>query len=385
MIDLWDLDKIEDMTNEEQLLKELELGRKEIKTDSYSMSIGEIINLYKDGELELTPAYQRLFRWEDEQKSKFIESILLGIPLPPIFVAQKEGGKWSIVDGLQRVSTILQLTGELNQIDPSTGEKKPKEVLKLTTTKKLPSLEGFTWDTLHEDIKRIIKRSKFAINIILTENSIQAQYELFQRLNTGGLYLEPQEIRNCLIIMLNEPFYEELNKIKEYGNFKNSLKLQEVKLEIEFHMELILRYFISKHDKIDFAKYKMSSTLLSEFIDDETIALIADKTFILNDEIAIFKRTFTYLFDSLGTDIFRKYNIIKGEFEGGFSLSSFEAITTGVALNIDIYEKMKTEDFKIKIIKMYSEADFLEYSKRGNKALSRIKGMLDFSKKYFKL
>lgn len=79
------------MTNEEQLLKELELGRKEIKTDSYSMSIGEIINLYKDGELELTPAYQRLFRWEDEQKSKFIESILLGIPLPPIFVAQKEG------------------------------------------------------------------------------------------------------------------------------------------------------------------------------------------------------------------------------------------------------------------------------------------------------
>ena len=79
------------MSNEVNLLEELSNGRKEIKTDSYSMSIGEIINLYKDGELELTPAYQRLFRWEDEQKSKFIESILLGIPLPPIFVAQKEG------------------------------------------------------------------------------------------------------------------------------------------------------------------------------------------------------------------------------------------------------------------------------------------------------
>ncbi len=373
------------MTNKEQLLKEIELGRKEIKTDSYSMSIGELINLYKEGELELTPAYQRLFRWEDEQKSKFIESILLGIPLPPIFVAQKEGGKWSIVDGLQRVSTILQLTGELNQIDPLTGEKKAKEVLKLTTTKKLPSLEGFIWETLHEDIKRNIKRSKFAINIILTENSIQAQYELFQRLNTGGLYLEPQEIRNCLIIMLDEPFYEALNKIKEYGNFKNSLKLQDVKLEIEYHMELILRYFISKHDKIDFTQYKMSSTLLSEFIDDQTIKLIEDKSFNLSSEIIIFKKTFDYLFTTLGDDIFRKYNTSKSEFEGAFSLSSFEAITSGVASNIDLYEKMPAAEFKAKIIKLYSEAEFLEYSKRGNKALSRIKGMLEFSKKYFAL
>ncbi|MFO0358047.1 MAG: DUF262 domain-containing protein [Sphingobacteriaceae bacterium] len=373
------------MTNEEQLLKELELGRKEIKTDSYSMSIGEIINLYKDGELELTPAYQRLFRWEDEQKSKFIESILLGIPLPPIFVAQKEGGKWSIVDGLQRVSTVLQLTGELIQTDPLTGEKKAKETLKLTTTKKLPALEGFTWDTLHEDIKRNIKRSKFAINIILTENSIQAQYELFQRLNTGGLNLEPQEIRNCLIIMLDEPFYEEINKIKVYENFKNSIKLQDLKLEIEYHMELILRYFIAKHDKVNFDNYKMSSTLLSEFIDDETIKLIDDKSFNIKNEIEIFKRTFDYLYKSLGENAFRKYNSIKKEFEGAFSMSSFEAITTGLALNIENYEKMNPEEFKAKIISMYSEPEFIDYAKRGNKVLSRIKGMSEFSKKYFKL
>jgi len=373
------------MTNEEKLLKELELGRKEIKTDSYAMSIGEIINLYKEGELELTPAYQRLFRWEDEQKSKFIESILLGIPLPPIFVAQKEGSKWSIVDGLQRVSTILQLTGDLVQIDPLTQKPKPKTVLKLTTTKKLPSLEGLTWETLNDDIKRNIKRAKFAINIILTENSIQAQYELFQRLNTGGLHLEPQEIRNCLIIMLDEPFYEKLNKLKEYGNFKNSLKLQEVKLDIEFHMELILRYFISKHDNIEFKKYKLSSTLLSEFIDDETIKLIEDPTFDLEKETKIFKRTFDFLYQSMGEDIFKKYNKNKKELEGAFSLSSFEAITSGIAINIAKYEKMPEKKFKDLIIKMHSDAEFIENSKRGIKALSRIKGMLDFSKKYFKI
>ncbi len=373
------------MSNEAQLLDELNQGRKEIKTDSYSMSIGEIINLYKEGELELTPAYQRLFRWEDEQKSKFIESILLGIPLPPIFVAQKEGGKWSIVDGLQRVSTILQLTGELKYKVPATGEIQIKEPLKLTTTKKLPSLENFTWETLNEDIKRILKRTKFGVNIILTENSIQAQYELFQRLNTGGLQLEPQEIRNCLIIMLNEPLYEKLNELKVYMGFKNSLNLQEGKFNIEYHMELMLRYFIAKHDKIAFDKYKMSSTLLSDFIDNETIKLIEDKSFNIDAEIEIFKRAFDYLYNALGANVFKKYNTQKGEFEGPFSHSSFEAITVGVALNISSYEHISYSDFADKIKAMYLETDFIEFAKRGNKALYRIKGMMEFSRKYFEV
>ena len=243
-IDLWGRGKLKIM-KEEELLKELSEGRKEIKTDSYSMSIGELLNLYTEGELQLDPAYQRLFRWSDEQKSNFIESILLGIPIPPIFVAQKEGGKWSVVDGVQRISSILQLTGDL----------KNKEPLTLTTTRKLPSLEGFTWLTLPDDIKRILKRSKFGINIILTENSIQAQYELFQRLNTGGLHLEPQEIRNCLIIMLSEPFYDKINDLKTYTNYKSTLPLSDEKFKIEHHMELILRYFIAKNGKTKFIKF----------------------------------------------------------------------------------------------------------------------------------
>lgn len=371
------------MDNIENLLLELNNGRKEIKTDSFSMSIGEIINLYRDGDLELTPAYQRLFRWDDEQKSKFIESILLGIPLPTIFVAQKEDSKWSVVDGLQRLSTILQLTGELKYKNETTGEIKLKESLILTTTKKLPSLEGFTWATLNEDIKRLLKRTKFGVNVILTENSIQAQYELFQRLNTGGLHLEPQEIRNCLIIMLNELFYKKLDELKNYPKFKNSLSIKDGKLNIEYHMELILRFFIAKHDNIDFNAYKASTALLSDFIDNETIKLIDDENFKIDDEIVIFKRTFKYLYDCLGDEIFKKFNSVKGEFEGGFSNSSYEAITSGVALNIDYIETISKDEFIEKIKEMYNNEHFIEYSKRGNKALYRIKGMMEFSKNYF--
>lgn len=357
----------------EGLNEQISLGRKEIKTDSFSMSIGELINLYRDGDLELAPAYQRLFRWDDEQKSKFIESILLGIPLPPIFVAQKENGKWSVVDGLQRLSTILQLTGELRTHAP----------LVLTTTKKLPSLENFTWKTLSEDIQRTLKRSKFSVNIILTENSIQAQYELFQRLNTGGLHLEPQEIRNCLIIMLDEDFYEKIDSLKNYDDFKLCLGIQEGKLNIEFHMELILRYFIAKHNRVDFSEYKTSSTLLSDFIDRETIRLIEDDDFDLDQEIDIFKRTFSFLYKNLGENAFRKYNEHKEVFEGPFSSSSFEAIASGVAENIDFIEDIDKNDFLDKVKSLYSNPDFLDHSKRGNKALTRIKGMMDFSKEFF--
>src|SRR5690606_21799915 len=90
---------------------EIAKGRRDISSDGYSMSLGELTNLYKEGELIIRPAFQRLFRWDLEQKSKLVESILLGIPLPSIFVAQDENGRWEVVDGLQRISTILQLQG----------------------------------------------------------------------------------------------------------------------------------------------------------------------------------------------------------------------------------------------------------------------------------
>ncbi|WP_395490498.1 DUF262 domain-containing protein [Cedecea davisae] len=366
----------------EQLNTEISNGRNEIKTDSLSMSIGEIINLYYEKDIELAPAYQRLFRWKDDQKSRFIESIILGIPLPPIFVAQKEDGTWSVVDGLQRLSTILQLTGVLKEKNEF-GQYDNVKKLKLTTTKKLPSLEGLTWDDLTDDIKRLIKRSKLNINIILTENSIQAQYELFQRLNTGGSHLEPQEIRNCLIIMTDNDFYKKINNLKSHPSFDKSLSLKDNKVNIEYPMELILRYFILKHNSISFDKYKIQNALLSDFIDNETLELISDKNFDIDNEISIFKRTFDLLYAHMGDNAFKKLNTEKNQFEGAFNSTSFEAITPGVAKNIDKLEKMDSKEFEELIANIYKEPAFLDYSKRGTKALSRIKGIISFSNEYF--
>lgn len=93
------------------LAEEIDARRRAIKTDGYSMSIGEIMNLYQNKELNINPNFQRMFRWRAEQKTRFIESILLGIPVPSIFVSQREDGVWDVIDGLQRLSTLFEFAG----------------------------------------------------------------------------------------------------------------------------------------------------------------------------------------------------------------------------------------------------------------------------------
>lgn len=147
-----------------QTLEEVDKARKELKTDHYNMSIGELISIYNDRKLSLSPLYQSLYRWYNDQKTRFIESLIIGVPIPPIFVAQNiTTGIWVVVDGVQRLSTIFELTGDLKGYDP----------LKLEACKYIPSLHGQTWDSLPDEVKRIIKRAKLKINIMLTENSIQ--------------------------------------------------------------------------------------------------------------------------------------------------------------------------------------------------------------------
>ncbi len=88
------------------LNEEIAERRSEIRSDGYPMSIGELMNLYRDGELDIHPEFQRFFRWSDEQKSRLVESILLGIPIPSVFVSQREDGVWDVMPRCFHVSTL---------------------------------------------------------------------------------------------------------------------------------------------------------------------------------------------------------------------------------------------------------------------------------------
>lgn len=355
---------------ENDLLTELAKERKSIKTDSYEMSIGELISLYHDGDLKLNPAYQRIYRWDQEHKVRFIESILIGIPIPQIFVAQKEDGKWDIVDGVQRISTLLQFVGNLPGYEP----------LVLDGTKYLPSLQGMTWETMPSDAKRIFKRTRIGINIVLTENNVESQYELFQRLNTGSVTLESQEIRNCLIIMLNERYYDQINELKKYPPFLHCINITADKINVEYHMELIVRYLIARRNKVDYQKYNPATEKLSHFLDKEIAYLIADNDFHLDVEIELFKRTFDYLDQKMGSKVFKKYDPEKEKFVGPFLNSSYEAILIGVAENLDYWEGKEIES---RIKNMYTDPGYLEYAERGTRVVNRFKGLSDFSRRYF--
>ena len=98
-----------------KLEKEISGEREKISPNRMDISFGELISLYKNKELIISPDFQRLFRWSLEQRTALIESLLLSIPIPPIFVSEDENGVWELVDGLQRVSTFLSFFGEFEE------------------------------------------------------------------------------------------------------------------------------------------------------------------------------------------------------------------------------------------------------------------------------
>jgi hypothetical protein len=228
------------------LEEEVTAARTEIVSDGYEMSVGEIMNLYRDRELKIDPAFQRLFRWDETRKTRFIESLLLSIPIPPVFVFQDENGVWELIDGLQRLSTVLQFTGLLVGADGQAAEP-----LALDGTAFLPSLAGKRWepsangvdDGIGQALQLQIKRARLRVEILKKESDAKAKFELFQRLNTGGVTLTEQEIRNCAAVMINKDFYDWLIDLANSQDFVVATAQTEDAIVAQAGVELALRFF----------------------------------------------------------------------------------------------------------------------------------------------
>ena len=286
---------------------EIDAAREEIRTDSYAVSIGEWISLYEKEELDIHPEFQRFFRWTPAQKSRLVESILLGIPIPQIFVAQRADGVWDVVDGLQRLSTIYQLAGILrdadgNRLDP----------LVLTKTQYLPSLDGRLWDSpdnpecsLTTAQRLLIKRAKLEVSIILRESEERTKYELFQRLNTGGSQLSDQEVRNAILVMLNPELYRWIEDLARRPNFVECVALSDRSTDVRYEMELILR-FLTLRRASDYDLKNVGD--LGDFLTDEMRKMAGNQNFRRNDEEQAFDNTFCLLNNCLGSAAFRRWD-----------------------------------------------------------------------------
>lgn len=363
------------------LKEEIMEKRKEIVVDSYPMSIGEIMNLYKDGELDVHPEFQRFYRWDEEQKTKLIESILLGIPIPPIFVAQRTDGKWDVIDGQQRLSTVLQFLQVLKQENGSCY--KP---LVLGGTKFLPSLKGVRWDSdelFSGEQKIAFKREKLNFTIIKEtgENDL-AKYEMFQRLNTGGTHLSAQELRNCLLIMINKELYDLIIKLNDNLDFQSCTPLTDNQFGERYDLELIVRYLLYTYFSGDFLNKVDKSRSMDSFLTEELEQYARQKDNSITVDVAQkFSRIFKLLNKQLGENAFKKYQ--EKKFKGPVMLASFESIIPGLYLNIDYWEKHQSEIEK-KITDIYCESAFETATRRGIRALDRMCQLISFSREWFK-
>jgi hypothetical protein len=367
------------------LNSEIENAQRLVKTDAYQVSIGEVVNMYKDGEFIINPDFQRLFRWEIGQKSKLIESLLLGIPIPPIFVFEREDSKWELIDGLQRISTILEFMGELK--DPATNALEPPTAL--VATKYLPSLDRVVWATsdlvvdvpvgeqspLVSQQQLAIKRSRLSVEILKRPSDNDTKYDLFQRLNAGGIAANPQELRNCIVIMVNSHYAAFVKAHAESEPFLTVLAVNEDQRDKQRHMEYATRFLVHTYVPYD------GKLDVEEFIDNGIVTLAtANET---QQAGATFSATFNLLNQAYGADSLRRFQ--SGSPVGRVGLAAFECIAVGIGRNItNIQEKADPAEYvRQKIVDLWQAPEIQSFFTAGLRGTVRIQRTVPFGAEWF--
>ena len=163
--------------------------QKELVTSVVDYNLSTLLDLVSETIIDLDPKYQRRLRWDEKKQAKLIESFLMNVPVPPVFLNEDEYGKYSVIDGKQRLSAICQfLTNNLV----------------LDSLKVFSDINGKKFNDLPAKLRNIIKtRPTVRAVIILRQSDTDIKYEVFQRLNTGGAHLNAQEIRACTQFFLD--------------------------------------------------------------------------------------------------------------------------------------------------------------------------------------
>lgn len=367
------------------LKNEIEKAQRQVRTDAYQMSIGEIVSMYEANEIKIDPEFQRLFRWNNSQKSKLVESLLLGIPLPPIFVFEKEAGDWELIDGLQRLSTILEFMGILK--DPA-GELRPPSIL--DATKYLPSLHNVVWElsdiiedapredqvVLEKSSQLAIRRSRLGVEILKRPSDNQTKFDLFQRLNAGGTQANPQELRNCIMLMVNRSFFLKVRDAVALRQFQVVTAISEDQKEKQRDMEFAVRFLVllnivydGKLDVEEHVDYGIVE--LSNFLKPETAYYQIEKTFEL-------------LNSANGENALRRFD--GNSHSGKIGLVGLEAIAIGVADNLSSILSLGSpiEYLQDKLRKFWLQPEIASFLSPGLRGTTRIQRTVPFGKSWFK-
>ncbi|MBL4846047.1 MAG: DUF262 domain-containing protein [Planctomycetes bacterium] len=366
-------------TDPASVLEAVDNKLKKVRTRSLDVSFNEIYEMFKSKELKIDPEYQRLFRWSKQKQSRFIESVLLEMPIPPIYVVELADSRYELIDGLQRVTSYLHFRGllpdfvsEANGFADGSREGEPEveveaehenvgqsadggEVdssaaagaadavaLRLDGCDIITELNGLTFGELPVPLQIRMKRNFLRMEVLRVENDPRLRYYMFKRLNTGGERLSEQEVRNCVMRLLGpryNAFLIEMSRVPEFRKAVSGLSREKIRQKAD--QEYVLRFFALKNDRASYER--KVGEFLSGFM--ERMSDPDDSPFDYDEERRVFLKTFKLLFGALGEDVFAKVRP-DGRKVAPFSSLLFESITIGLQGHLGSLNEDSAEDAK---------------------------------------
>jgi hypothetical protein len=317
-------------------------------------NIGQLVELLEDNQI-LIPKYQRLPNlWSQTKKSRFIESLMLDLPIPLFYFDEGDDKKWYVVDGLQRMSTLEHFMLGGGRVSES------KNKLKLIDLEFLTEYNNKTWDDLPKGIKRRINSNQVTINLIGKGTPDEVKYTIFSRINQGGIELKPQEIRTALFQGYRVNFLEYLiSRETDIGKLFHKVTDGSVKSNRQEDLDFISR-FLAFYLK-DYSSYEPD---MDKFITIGT-KLIPENEIERNEILDNLRNALNLTWEIFKTDSFRKRTNINDP-RKPINKPIFEVLTSCFAklndLEIDIIRKNK---FKFK-------SDFITFQKENTKFWNAI-------------
>lgn len=364
------------------LKDEIEAAKRSVNTDRVQITIGEVATMYTADELNILPDFQRLHRWSVVKKSNFIESVLIGIPIPPIFVFETNTGVWELVDGLQRISTILEFMGVLQDVDHPGRTKRSV----LSAAKYLPDLEGVVWRAqsdnerpLDKSLQLFFRRARLDFEILKHPSDPTTKFDLFQRLNRGGVYANDQEVRTCSMVYADTQFTTQLRTFITSEDFRKLFRVtaeqRKTQKDLEYLVRLIVHAHVDYSDRMD----------VHEFLNNGILQIIEEGR--QREALAVAEWVVRTLRRIGGADaLLPPPERVDGISETRFSLRALEVIAVGLARNKGAIEKhgREADDFILeRIAAFWQDPIAAELSRRGLRGTTRIQKSIPFGLKWF--
>lgn len=303
-----------------QLATQLQTQRRSVDFDSFDITVREILSMLKAGAIDIAPPYQRKFRWDATRCSQLVESLFLGIPVPTIFMAANADGTWELVDGVQRLSTLAKFAGDA-EVRRKAGVGEP---LSLVGLEKLSNFQGYDFENLPTTMQLQFNLRPVKVVTLNDKSDREVRFDLFERLNTGGIELTDQEIRDCVY---RGQFSDFLERLASSPTFKKLLKLTEKQEKNATREECVLRFFAFLN------RYKFFVHSVKDFLND--YMKDASKSFEYSKGEKIFEDTFGQLAAVLPGGIGRPHR------KGTTSLILYEGVAVGAALAMQKAGKLR--------------------------------------------